>query len=171
MANIQQLSETTKGSPADPTCRLTSWSSPVTGMLVEDRGSWVRDEGLDYSGHGLPSWLSGKESACQCRRCGFHPRVRKIPWRRKWQPIPGTLPGKSHGQRSLVGYNPWGHKESDMAYQLNISNNVGSTGFRFLFPESSCLPGGSAEWPRWAPAHSGLVSELRTSEFRKSAFF
>ena len=34
-------------------------------------------------------------------------------WRRKWQPTPIVLPGKSHGQRSLAGYCPWGHKESD----------------------------------------------------------
>ena len=39
-----------------------------------------------------------KKSACQCRRCGFNPWVRKI-WRRKWQPTPVFLPGKSHGQR------------------------------------------------------------------------
>ena len=39
--------------------------------------------------------------------------VRKILWRRKWQPTPVFLPGKSHGQRSLVGYSPWGRKESD----------------------------------------------------------
>ena len=37
------------------------------------------------------------------------------PWRRKWQPTPVFLPGESHGQRSLVGYSPWGRKESDMA--------------------------------------------------------
>ena len=41
-------------------------------------------------------------------------RVRKIPWRRKWQPTPVFVPGKSYGQRSLVGYSPWGRKESDM---------------------------------------------------------
>ena len=35
------------------------------------------------------------------------------PWRRKWHPTPVFLPGKSHGQRSLAGYSPWGHKESD----------------------------------------------------------
>ena len=34
----------------------------------------------------------------------FNPRIRKIPWRRKWQPTPVLLPGKFHGQRSLVGY-------------------------------------------------------------------
>ena len=36
------------------------------------------------------------------------------PWRRKWQPAPLFLPGKPYGQRSLVGYSPWGHKESDV---------------------------------------------------------
>ena len=42
---------------------------------------------------------------------GFDPWVGKIPWRRKWQPTPVSLPGKSHGQRSLVGCSPWGGKE------------------------------------------------------------
>ena len=55
-----------------------------------------------------------KESACQCRRCRCDPWVRKIPQRRKWQSIPVFLPGKSHGQKSLVGYSPWGHKQLDM---------------------------------------------------------
>ena len=53
----------------------------------------------------LPRSHSGKESACQCRRLKFDPWVRN-PWRRKWQPSPVVLPGKSHGQRSLAGYNP-----------------------------------------------------------------
>ena len=66
---------------------------------------------------GFPSWCSGKESACQYRRCNrhrFNPCVSKIPWSRKWQPIPVFLPGKFHGRKSLVGYNPWGCEESDM---------------------------------------------------------
>ena len=66
---------------------------------------------------GLPRWLSGKESACWHKRCGFYPWVEKIPWRRKWQPNPVFLPGKSHGQRSLAGYSPWDCKESDMTEQ------------------------------------------------------
>ena len=52
----------------------------------------------------------------QCRkhrRRGFDPWVRKIPWRRKWQPTPEFLSGKSREQRSLAGYSPCGHKESD----------------------------------------------------------
>ena len=44
---------------------------------------------------GLPLWLSGKESTCQCKRCRFDAWVGKIPWRRKWQPTPVFLPGKS----------------------------------------------------------------------------
>ena len=63
---------------------------------------------------GLPWWLSGKESTCQCRGCGFYPWVGKIPWRRKWQHTPVFLPGESHEHRSLSGYSPWGHKESDI---------------------------------------------------------
>ena len=47
--------------------------------------------------------------------------VRKIPWRREWQPIPAFLPGEFHGQRSLVGYSPWSHKELDMTEQLTLS--------------------------------------------------
>ena len=41
-------------------------------------------------------------------------RLRKIPWRRKWQPTLVFLPGEFHGQRSLVGYGPWGRKELEM---------------------------------------------------------
>ena len=70
---------------------------------------------------GLPRWPSGKESACHyrgCRRHEFDPWVRMIPWRRKWQPTPAFFPGKFHGQRSLVGYSPWGHKKSDVVTEL-----------------------------------------------------
>ena len=51
-------------------------------------------------------------------------QVRKILWRRKWQTAPVFLPGKSHGQRSLVGHSPWGHKESDMTEPLNNNSFV-----------------------------------------------
>ena len=51
------------------------------------------------------------------------PWVRKIPWRRKWQPTPVFLPGKYHAQRSLKD-SPWGHKESDMTEWLNNKQQV-----------------------------------------------
>ena len=61
---------------------------------------------------GLHWCFSGEEFTCQCRRSSFNLWDRKIPWRRKWKPTPIFLPGKSHGQRNLVGYSPWGHKNS-----------------------------------------------------------
>ena len=68
----------------------------------------IRNQYIDPNCNGgLPWWLSNKESTCQFR---FHPWVGKIPWRRKWQPTPIFLPGKSHGQRGLVDYSPWGPK-------------------------------------------------------------
>ena len=63
---------------------------------------------------GFPWWLSGKEPICRGRRCGFDPWVRKIPWRRKWQPTPVFLPGESHGQRSLAATVYGVTEESDM---------------------------------------------------------
>ena len=66
---------------------------------------------------GFPGGTVGEESACQCRRrkrCGSNAWVAKIPWSGKWQPTPVFLPRESHGQRSLVGYSPWGCKELDM---------------------------------------------------------
>ena len=50
----------------------------------------------------------------------FHPWVEKIPWRRKQLPTPVFLPGESHGQRTLAGYSPWGHRESNMTEQLSM---------------------------------------------------
>ena len=70
-----------------------------------------------YFSLGFPGGVSGKEPACQCRRykrCRFNPWTGKIPWRRKWQPTSVFFPGKSHGQRSLAGYGPWGRPASDM---------------------------------------------------------
>ena len=54
----------------------------------------------------------------------FEPRLEEIPWKRKWQPTPVFLPGEFHGQRSLVGYSPWGHKESDATEQLTSNSKV-----------------------------------------------
>ena len=55
------------------------------------------------------------------RMPGFDPWVGKIPWRRKWQPTPVLLPGKAHGLRILVGYSPWGRKESDTTGPLHFT--------------------------------------------------
>ena len=89
------------------------------------------------------------ESACQCKKLGFDPWVGKILQGRKWQPTPVFLPGKSHGQRSLIGYSPWGRKRvgHDLAtkqqqrttraiYVLNTSGRrfpISATKRAFLF--------------------------------------
>ena len=71
---------------------------------------------------GLPRGHSGKESACQHRRCRFNSWVGKIPGVGNGKPCQYFLSGKSHGQRSLVGYSPWGCKESDMTELLLLLN-------------------------------------------------
>ena len=57
----------------------------------------------------LPLWLRWLRICLQCRSCGFNPQEGGMPWRKKWQPTPVSLP-----RESLAGYSPWGHKELDM---------------------------------------------------------
>ena len=59
-------------------------------------------------------------------------------WRRKWQPTPVFLPGESHGQRSLVGYSPWGLKESDRTERLTLSLTLTSETGNYLMPKIHC---------------------------------
>ena len=82
----------------------------------------------------------GSLVAASARR-GFSPWIRKIPWKRKWQPTPVCLPGKSHRQRSLVSYSPWGHKESDMTEQLSTHRHMHSSscGWKSLTLPSCCI--------------------------------
>ena len=54
----------------------------------------------------------------------FDTWIGKIPWKRKWQPTPVFLSGKSHGQRSLAGYSPWGHKDSNTTEQLRAHTQL-----------------------------------------------
>ena len=68
--------------------------------------------------HGLPWWLRQQRIHLQCRRPGFNPWVGEIPCRRKWQPTPVFLHRGFHGQRSLAGYSPCSHIESDTTEQL-----------------------------------------------------
>ena len=97
--------------------------------------------------NGLPWWFSGKEPACQCQSRAFDPWVGKIPWKRKWQPSPVFLPGKSHGQRSLGGYRPRAAKELDVTERLNSSTCDG-----LLLNQCSALPWGPRVHRRCGPA-------------------
>ena len=74
-------------------------------------------------------WQSHKESTCQCKRhkrLDLIPEWGRFPWSKKWQPTPVFLPGKFHGQRSLVGYSPWGHKELDMTEHVCTHGEIHS---------------------------------------------
>ena len=90
------------------------------GHGLTSQGKYSRRIHCLGGSHGVvaefPRWLSGKESACQCRRhksCGFNLWVRKIPPETEMATCSSIHPWKIHGQRSLVGYGPWGRKESD----------------------------------------------------------
>ena len=92
-------------------------------------------------------------------RPGFDPWVGKIPWRRAWQPTPVFLPGESHGQRSLVGYSPWGHKESDTTEWLSTAQHIiifkclTDKTLRYktvLHPLQSLLYLGTTRWSLWS---------------------
>ena len=61
-----------------------------------------------------------KASAYNVGDLGSIPGSGRSPWRRKRQPTPVLLPGKSHGRRSLVGYSPWGRKELDTTERLHV---------------------------------------------------
>jgi len=74
---------------------------------------------MEFRITGVTHGSDGKDSACSARRPGFDPWVRKSPWRRKWQPTPVFLAWKI-AQRSLLGYRPGGHKESEKTEQLTL---------------------------------------------------
>ena len=108
---------------------------------------------------GVPWWLSGKESACQCRRHRFSPWVGKSPWSRNWQPTPVFLPAKPHGQRGLVGLWSMGlpRVRHDWATKHQHSNNGKRKGLhiqRMCINRQLCLPqkkteGGAKTFKTW----------------------
>ena len=76
---------------------------------------------------GFPVDANSKEHACHCRRhkrWGFDPWVRKILWRRAWQPTPVLLPGESHEQNSLAGYSPQVRKVTEHFSYLWTRKNM-----------------------------------------------
>ena len=106
---------------------------------------------------GFPGGANGKELAHQCKRQkrhGFDPWVRKIPWRRSWQPTPVFLPGESHGQGSLTSYSPWSCKESDTTeactHLVQACSALSAPGWRLAASASSL--------------HSALFAALCLSE-------
>ena len=131
---------------------LSFWAKNCARCLLQSPGNWTnsicwsrfifqKDLIIEDSlpTPGLPWWLRQWRICPQCRRPRFDPHVGKIPWRRAWLPTPVFLPGKSHGQRSLVGYSPWGHRirhnwmTSTFTFQHYHIHTITSSGWRMAF--------------------------------------
>ena len=111
------------------------------------------------------------KSVClQCRRPRFDPRVGKIPWRRKWQSTPVLLPGKSHGEMSLVGCCPLGREESDTTERLHFHFSLSCIGEGNGNPlQCSCLenPRDSGAW--WAAIYGVAQGQTRLKSLSSSS--
>ena len=95
---------------------------------------------LQYSRTSLAAQMV--KNLLACGRPGFDSWVGKIPWRRAWQPTPELQYAcleNPHGQRSLVGYSPWGHKELDTTEWLNIAQHKLDVPVQFSSVTQSCL--------------------------------
>ena len=92
------------------------WAIPMFSSLIPSSSSPMKAQGWE--------WEKGGRAVASCSSFlwGWKSYIwaGEIPWRREWQPTPVFLPGKSHGQRRLVGYSPWGHKELDTTKQLTL---------------------------------------------------
>ena len=129
-------------------------------MMIEGRNELAEAK---WAPGGLPWWLRQWSICLQCGRAVFNPWVRKIPWRRKWQPTPVLLPGKSHGRRSLIGCTPWGCWESDTTEQLHFHFSLSCIGEGNSNPlQCSCLenPRDGGAW--WAAVYG--IKESDTTE-------
>ena len=122
-----------KGSPID---RTQATASLEGALLLYICPFYTVALGLNFHfNNRLPSG-SVVKNRLQCRRCRFYPWVGVIPWRRKWQPTPVFLPGKSHGQRSPVGSSPRGCTESDSTERLHTTTAMTSADLNHWFPRS-----------------------------------
>ena len=96
--------------------RLLRWYAHSLLCYLESPEKMMRRGNSKKEVPVFPGGANGKERVCQCRRhkrCEFDPWIRKIPWRKAWQPTPVFFPGESQGWQSLVGCRLWGRTESD----------------------------------------------------------
>ena len=124
---------------------MATHSSILAWRIPMNRGAWwatlhgvaksrTQLEQLSIYTWDFPGGASGKEPACQSRRCkrhGFDPWVKKIPWKRAEQPTPVFLLGKSHGQRSLAGCSPVGLQRVEHDWSV-LACTYGKWSFKML---------------------------------------
>ena len=137
------------------------------GCMLQKKDHWMRSLKMQDL---VCGGSDGKSVCLQCRRPRFNPWVRKIPWRRIWQPSPVFLPGKFHGWRSLVGYSPWGCKErlSDFTFSFHFQvTSVMSNSFRphRLQPARLLCPWDSAGKNTGMGCHSSKSCHLAVTQW------
>ena len=110
-------------------CRVAASCNFFKKMMVSH--TFSSHSSAILRGHGLalgrPRWLSGKDSACQCRRCrcvSLIPGLRSSPGGGNDNPLQYSCLENPQGQKSLAGYSPWGHKESDTTEQLTHTHEM-----------------------------------------------
>ena len=113
------------------TLNLQERNDWIGGFEISSRGQIISQHLFlyRYNKGGCGGWIVAYEHPMQCRGEGavgnnYCHWVGKIPWRQKWQPTPISLPGKSKGQMSLVGYSPWGHKRVGLDFATKQQNNT-----------------------------------------------
>ena len=128
----------------------------VLELATEACSFWLPAEGAAGAVRCLPVWIF-----CCCF-------VRS--WRRQWHPTPVLLPGKSHGQRSLVGCSPWGREESDTTERLHFHFSLSCIGEGNGNPlQCSCLenPRDGVAW--WAAVYGVAQSWTRLKRLSSSS--
>ena len=106
----------------------------------------------------------------QCGRPRFDTRVGKIRWRRKWQSTPILLPGKSHGEMSLVGCHPWGREESDTTERLHFHFSLSCIGEGNGNPlQCSCLENPRDRGAWWAAIYGVAQGQTRLKSLSNSS--
>ena len=118
------------------------------------------------------SYLNSRISKVSHNRHGYSklPLVRQVSRRRQWHPTPALLPGKSHGQRSLVGCSPWGRYQSDTTERLHFSFSLSCIGEGNGNPlQCSCLenPRDGGAW--WATVYGVAQSRTRLKRLSSSS--
>ena len=106
--NCHSFQQSKRASPEELFLFCVLSHSGILGITYISRIELQSEDHVgNTSGHACV-WLLGGTVVKRFNRSRFDPWVRKIPWRRKWQPTPVFLPGEFHAQRNLTGYNPWG---------------------------------------------------------------
>ena len=120
---LQGIFPTQGSNPGLPHCRqalyhLSHQESPTMGKMHSN--SHFKNE---YLGTSFPDGSDGKESTCNAGDLGLNPGLGRSPGEGHGNPFQYSCLENSHGQRSLVGYSPWGHKELDMTERLSMAQH------------------------------------------------